>query len=345
MKYLGIKLPTRLASLFEVNFPTLWDTLQADLLSWKKVKVSWFGRLSIKKMNVLPRLLYLFQTIPTIIPRNFFAPIKSSILKFIWHGSRPRVRWTTLTRPKSAGGVALPDLHKYYFASHLLRLTEWSTGGRRPLWLDLEEVSPEVHLWALPWIAKSNRPDALRTHPLITATLRVWDSTITKRQLSSYPSPLLPLADNPAFPVGLHPTLGSRILCPNYPRASAMLKDATYQPPWEQTPGPNPATFSEQFNYFQILHYLRSLPGQHRILRTLSTFERLCVSITVLKHGVSILYALLNTTSSNDPPPFESRWAEILDTPLTEEGWSNTYELIHHGTPMAKMQEQAYKIL
>uniref|UniRef100_A0A8C5LSC9 Reverse transcriptase domain-containing protein n=1 Tax=Leptobrachium leishanense TaxID=445787 RepID=A0A8C5LSC9_9ANUR len=129
MSYLGIRLPARLDTLFEDNFPPLWRTLTAELLTWSKMHISWFGRISVLKMNVLPRLLYLFQTLPIRIPTSFFALMKSAFLRFVWRASRPRVRWTVLVRAKSGGGVALPDPHWYYIATHLLRVIEWSTGG------------------------------------------------------------------------------------------------------------------------------------------------------------------------------------------------------------------------
>lgn len=42
------------------------------------------------KMNVLPRLLYLFQSIPSEVPMNILQEIDKTVSRFIWQGKKPR---------------------------------------------------------------------------------------------------------------------------------------------------------------------------------------------------------------------------------------------------------------
>lgn len=55
-------------------------------------------------MNVLPRLLYLFLSLPVRIPDSQFTTWEKQISWFIWAGARPRVKFKTLQLDKGKGG-------------------------------------------------------------------------------------------------------------------------------------------------------------------------------------------------------------------------------------------------
>uniref|UniRef100_A0A8C5PAU0 Reverse transcriptase domain-containing protein n=1 Tax=Leptobrachium leishanense TaxID=445787 RepID=A0A8C5PAU0_9ANUR len=332
MRFLGIWLPPDLTKLYDINFPPLWDALQTDLKEWSSLKISWFGRVGVLKMNILPRLLYLFSTVPVLLPPDFLASIRRTLSRFVWSQTRPRVRLHTMMLPKQAGGVAYPDVCRYFLASHLIRVVEWSTGGRGALWLDLEGDAVTVPLWALPWISRSDRPGDVTSHPLLAATLRVWDRTARSHRLSTFPSPLLPLMHNPAFPANLRMSLRGSLGDPRRVRVIHLTRDSVLHPPWVISPRPTPPTILELFNYRQLTHYLRSLPGRHRLLREPTQFENLCLSNTPLSHGLSVLSAVLRGSDSAEPPSHEVRWDRALGAVLGEEDWTKTYTLTHRGT-------------
>lgn len=66
VKYLGIGLTNKNIDLFKNNYEKNWKRIKEDMLNWNKHNLSLFGRIATIKMNVLPRMLYLFQTIPVI---------------------------------------------------------------------------------------------------------------------------------------------------------------------------------------------------------------------------------------------------------------------------------------
>lgn len=108
--YLGIQLPVKLVDLYPRNFLPILNTIRKDLHDWNKDTFSWFGRASILKINILPRLLYLLQTVPIRLPPSFFTTYKNLCLKFIWADKNPRIRWEKLVTPKLKGGIGLPDI-------------------------------------------------------------------------------------------------------------------------------------------------------------------------------------------------------------------------------------------
>ena len=67
-------------------------------------------------MNVLPRLLYLFHSLPVEVPDTDFKEWDKLIFRYTWQGQRPRIRFKTLQLPKNRGGLALPCMKSYYQA-------------------------------------------------------------------------------------------------------------------------------------------------------------------------------------------------------------------------------------
>lgn len=123
--YLGIQLPSRLADLYDKNFLSELKNLQLDINRWNMPTISWFGCASIIKITVLPRILYKIQTIPICLPPSFFTAYKKMCRTFLWGSREARMKWAKLVLPKSGGGISLPDLQRYYWATCLTRIVDW----------------------------------------------------------------------------------------------------------------------------------------------------------------------------------------------------------------------------
>ena len=199
LTYLGIKLTPNLKDLYSKNFLPLLKNIKSDLLSWDKGFFSWFGRADIIKMNILPRILYLLQTIPIKIPSSFFKDFKRMCTKFIWNLKQPRIKWDKLIIPKLLGGTGLPDVQKYYWACHLTRILDWHLHAHTKAWVELEEVSssPALPLIHLPWITARKIPPVTCSHPFIGATLQIFRTLCKNFHFSSVYGPLTPINFNP----------------------------------------------------------------------------------------------------------------------------------------------------
>ncbi len=62
------------------------------------------------KMNVLLRLLFLFQSLYIFLAKSFFNCLDKTISSFIWAGKIPKVSKVILQRRKCDGGLALPNV-------------------------------------------------------------------------------------------------------------------------------------------------------------------------------------------------------------------------------------------
>lgn len=70
-KYLGVYMTNRLSTLFKDNYEKLNKEIKKDLGLWKNLQLSLLGQIAAVKMNILPRLMFLFQVIPIQISIQF----------------------------------------------------------------------------------------------------------------------------------------------------------------------------------------------------------------------------------------------------------------------------------
>lgn len=89
-------------------------------------------------MNILPRFLYLFQTLPIEVSKQYFIEWDRLISRFIWQERKPRIKFKTLQLQKEEGGFALPCLKEYYHAAQLRPLLCICNPDFRARWKDIE---------------------------------------------------------------------------------------------------------------------------------------------------------------------------------------------------------------
>ncbi len=82
-KYLGVHVTERFKDLFKNNFKVALEGAKQDLTRWSSLPLSLAGRINHIKMAIMPRFLFLFQTIPTFIPKAFSTEINKYISTFI----------------------------------------------------------------------------------------------------------------------------------------------------------------------------------------------------------------------------------------------------------------------
>ena len=176
-KYLGVNICQNQADLYKHNFPNILNDLEKQLKEWEPLWLSWFGKMNILKMCILPKILYLIQTLPINIPKAFFTRYRRITSKFIWSNKRSRLSYRLLTRPKCAGGTSLPDIEKYHKAAMMTRSLEWCVTPIRKKWISVERDLTNTSLPALLWKSPNqNRLLKNLKSSLTKETVKKWHS-------------------------------------------------------------------------------------------------------------------------------------------------------------------------
>uniref|UniRef100_A0A3Q3FBC5 Sulfotransferase n=1 Tax=Kryptolebias marmoratus TaxID=37003 RepID=A0A3Q3FBC5_KRYMA len=72
IEYLGVILTKNLAQLYEVNYKRISKKIYEDLDRWSLLPLDLGSRIRTIKINVLPRLLYIFAALPVEVPAKQF---------------------------------------------------------------------------------------------------------------------------------------------------------------------------------------------------------------------------------------------------------------------------------
>lgn len=101
------------------------SSFKSDLLRWFDLLLSWLGRVSPIKINVLQTLLYSMQMFPLRINKTVFSDIDKAVSKFIWHAKKKCLNHKTLWLSREKGGLSMPDFMCYNWACHMRIVLGW----------------------------------------------------------------------------------------------------------------------------------------------------------------------------------------------------------------------------
>lgn len=122
-------------------------------------------------MLALPKFLYVLQNCPYPIPDKYFSNIEGEIRTLLWDGGNPRIALSKLTKGWYDGGISLPDIRLYYWASQLITINQWIHGSpsNPSVHLELYQTGREGYLGAL-----YNKVKKGRYVGPMTQTITIW---------------------------------------------------------------------------------------------------------------------------------------------------------------------------
>uniref|UniRef100_A0A669DA51 Reverse transcriptase domain-containing protein n=1 Tax=Oreochromis niloticus TaxID=8128 RepID=A0A669DA51_ORENI len=89
--YLGVKITPDIDTIVATNYDPLISEVEESLNKWMTMPISVIGRINMIKMNILPKFLYLFQSLPLPLPKEFFDKLNGIFNRFIWNNKKPRL--------------------------------------------------------------------------------------------------------------------------------------------------------------------------------------------------------------------------------------------------------------
>lgn len=102
---------------------------------WKSFNISFLGRITVIKITILPKLLYLFCALP--------ITLNKIITRFQSYGQAPThifPKQCYINHTKS-GGLGLPDFWLYYLAARWSQTAQWHIQNPRIPWVKFEKES------------------------------------------------------------------------------------------------------------------------------------------------------------------------------------------------------------
>lgn len=183
IKYLGINIPKNISSLYNINYNYINQKIRDDLTRWSPLTLDFGSRIRAVKMNILPRVLYLFLSLPVEIPLKQFREWDKHISRFIWNNKKPRVKYSTLQLQKEKGGLALPCLRDYYLSAQLRPLVNWCNPTYVAKWKSIETSLIDIPIQSLLSCSRDKDELSLSLNPGINFSLKVWREVVKRFQI------------------------------------------------------------------------------------------------------------------------------------------------------------------
>lgn len=343
LKYLGVNITKNLSKLYDNNYSNIDTNITKDLERWSTYPIELIDRINAVKMNILPRLLYLFLSLPVKIPKSQFQKWDKLISRFIWAGKRPRVRYTTLQLSKENGGMALPNLKEYFHAAQMRPLVYWCNEEYVARWKDIElktflnPIQTYIGEREIPVHLKDNAMDSISK-----LTLEIWHVITKKLKIGKELGLLKWFAFDKDFIPGRHDHKFKQWMEKGLTAICTVTKKGEIISFQEMKNKYNLAN-QDLFRYLQMRDYF------HKKIKT--NEDKIHPMIKIFKQAynkttpkpVSTLYHCLMEVRKDSTHYVREKWELEMDEKISEKMWSDMWKTHTTTTQSQKWREFTWK--
>uniref|UniRef100_A0A3B5QUX2 Reverse transcriptase domain-containing protein n=1 Tax=Xiphophorus maculatus TaxID=8083 RepID=A0A3B5QUX2_XIPMA len=342
LKYLGVFVSQDLDELLSLNFDNLTENIQKDLSAWSRLLLDFTARMEIVRMNLLPRFLYLFMSLPIRISSAQFHTWDRLISRFIWSGTRPRIKFKILQINRDQGGLGLPNLREYYYASQMRFMVCWCSPEMETGWKQIElrqgGAQPQTRLGGKIVTDKNG-------NGIVEGTLLIWKEVVDRYRLADVTGLLMWPSCNSDFRPG---ELDSSFLGWKDRGLVALcqfVEGNTFKT-FEQLKRDYNLENRDLFKYFQVRHFYntkikKGVPPEGSAVVNIFTKAYTHLPCKI----VSKLYKGLQKLNGNNTLNIKSKWERELGVIITEDDWLSMCVTQQTSTSSKRWKEFGWKCL
>ena len=349
IKYLGVYLPKELGNLFNINFGPLNSKLKADVGRWNVIPFLNLGsRVESVKMNILPRLLYLFQTLPVEVPTQQFVEWDKLISRYIWNGRKPRIKYKTLQLRKEYGGMGLPCMLEYYYAAQLRPLICWCDPEYKARWKELElAMANRVPLQAI--ISDVTLVNQLsdKENPFINLSLKIWKEVQKICNIQKTAKLLRWCAFDTEFPPNLNDKRFNMWIRRGVTAYCTLIHKGALKS-FQNMKEEYNLEQQDFFRFLQMRHYLKTVLKDVDMGNLEEGMMNLFISAYKSKSNTKIIsrtYKCLSNIRSGDAYYIKEKWDRESNKALTGEEWHKICQIQWKTTSSLGWREFCWKCL
>uniref|UniRef100_A0AAR2KLP1 Reverse transcriptase domain-containing protein n=1 Tax=Pygocentrus nattereri TaxID=42514 RepID=A0AAR2KLP1_PYGNA len=342
-KYLGINVTRSLSGLAAANFTPLISRVTSDIQRWGNLPLSLIGRINVIKMNILPKFLFLFQSIPLFLPKHFFDSLDQIICSFIWGGKPPRLRKIMLQRSRLSGGLALPNFQVYYWSAHIHKICYWlvSPGSS---WCKIESSScKDSSLSALLYSSLPTKPSLYTDNQVVLNTLKIWYQFRRHFKFNSASS-LSPLHNNHLFPPSILDSAFSLWADKGITQCKHLYVDGVFDS-FANLSSRHGLPGTHLFRYFQVRNFVAKCLPSFPSLPLVQCWETMLSMVPHHRGVISKLYNLIMSISDYSDLKLKGKWEEELGIQMEEGIWEQAVDGIRSTTSCARLGLIQFKVL
>ena len=342
IRYLGINIPKDLTNIYSENYDSISKEIQHDLDRWAPLVFGMHDRIEAVKMNVLPRLLFLFQSLPIEIPKKQFDNWNRAISRFVWRSKKPRVRFKTLQLSKDEGGMALPCLEDYYKAAQIRYLIYWCNPICNAKWKEIEINQLNIPLQAILGDRALLKAHSGELSKWTKVPLKIWfkeckdqkiDKEIQRLRWIAYDTEFAPARMDARFKqwtwwgITTYCTISSNTSLKSF----QYLKDK------------HDLQNQDFYRYLQLRHHFdKNIKGQEPVTDLVQILSEAYKGDTT-KQLISKLYWSIQTAKKHSTNYIKIKWEKEAGLTITEEDWSNICDVISTTTSSGLWREFSWK--
>ena len=343
--YLGIKITPQINTVVHANYDPLMREVQESLEKWTTMPISMIGRINIIKMTILPKFLYLFQSLPMPLPKSFFKEINRAFCRFIWNNRKPRLRLRLLYLPYDRGGLQMPSLQWYYWSAQLRSAMFYFVTHSPPAWVHIEQASiSKLPLSLYLYSADFKLLKKKTTNPFLKNSIDVWYKAHGHIGDTPLISQFSPVWGNEQFTPG-RADGGFRAWADNgvqkigdlYAQGTLLTFNdlcAKYRIPKKHF-----------FKYLQLKHFISSKSHQNAREPPLSCLEDIVLKHMNGKRQISILYAVFVSHDEESSHDRRRAWSLDIKEDIEEAEWATACRKAQTQTINTRMKLLQHKWL